>query len=114
MPLNEWSDDILIAELNEEPAFSEEMAQLLKRIEDRSRDLPDVIVDMKEVSYLNSSNIAQLLKLRQQLQNANRTLKICCVQEQVRSMLNVTGLDKVFTFNDSVAMSLAALQIADE
>ena len=67
MPINEWSESILIAELNDEPSFSEDMEALLRRLDDAMGDLPDVIVNAEGVSYMNSSNIAQLLKLRKKL-----------------------------------------------
>ena len=31
MPINEWSENIVIVELNDEPAFSEDMAGLMRR-----------------------------------------------------------------------------------
>lgn len=110
MPINDWSDDILIAEMADEPTFSEEMGALHKRVE-RSETVPDVIVDLKEITFLNSSNIAQLMQLRQMLHNRKRRLRVCSVDDQVWSMLLLTGLDKLFEFNDNVATALASLQI---
>lgn len=104
----------MIAELSDEPSFSEEINILLKRIEGRDQSPPDVIVDLKDVTFLNSSNIAQLLRLRQMLLNANRRLRICSARDPVWSMLLITGLDKVFDFVDDVATSLASLQIEEE
>ncbi len=67
MPLQQWSDSILIAELTDEPMFSEEFESLMGRLEDKDNATPDVIVDLKGVSYLISSYIAQLLILRKYL-----------------------------------------------
>lgn len=112
MSMNEWSEDIIIAKLADEPMFSEDLINLMKRLEETPPELlPDVIVDMQEVSFLNSSNIAQLLRLRQFLHRSRRRLRVCSVSDQVWSMLLMTGLDKIFNFNDNVATSLAALQI---
>ncbi len=112
MSVNDWSDDIVIAKLSDEPTFSEEIQNLLKQLDEMpADDLPDVIVDMQEVTFLNSSNIAQLLRLRQFLAGKKRRLRICSVNDQVWSMLIMTGLDKIFSFNDNVATSLASLQI---
>ena len=66
---------------------------------------------MQGVSYLNSSNIAQLLKLRKKLLNASARLRVCAVSDAVWSVLLITGLDKIFDFTDDVATSLASLQI---
>ena len=67
MSLNEWSEDIVIAETGEEPVFSEDMGSLMSIVDDAEqgeREMPDVVVNLAEVDYLNSSNIAQLLRLR--------------------------------------------------
>ena len=70
-----------------------------------------MIVDMKDVTFLNSSNIAQLLRLRQLLLNRNERLRVCAARDPVWSVLLITGLDKVFEFNDNIATALASLQI---
>lgn len=111
MPINEWSDDILIAEMNDEPAFGEDMDLLHRRLDERGDDLPDVIVDMRNVSYLNSSNIAQLLKLRKKLLLGEARLRVCSMNDACWSVLLITGLDKIFDFTEDVATSLASLQI---
>ena len=67
MPISEWSESILIAEVSDEPTFSEEMDALFRRLDEMGGSMPDVIVDASAVSYLNSSNISQLLKTRRQV-----------------------------------------------
>ncbi len=116
MPLQQWSDSILIAELTDEPMFSEEFESLMRQLEDKGKATPDVIVDLKRVTYLNSSNIAQLLRLRKKLEIADRRLRVCSIGDTVWSVMLVTGLDKLFEFLDDVSTSLASLQIneADE
>ena len=114
MPLNEWSKQILIAELNDEPAFSDDMDALGRRLEDASGPLPDVIVNLKAVTYLNSSNIAQLLKLRKQLHNAEARMRICAVSNEIYSVIATTGLDKMFQFTDDVSTSLTSLHMSGE
>lgn len=113
MSINEWSETILIAELNDEPQFSEDVDALMTRLDDAGDVIPDVIVDMKAVTYMNSSNIAQLLKLRKRLQGAGSRLRVCAVNNAVWSVLLITGLDKIFDFTDDVTTSLASLQIDD-
>ena len=111
MPIHEWSDDILIAELNDEPAFSEEMESLMRRIESPAVLEQDLIVNMKSVSYVNSTNIAQILRLRKAVEAARRRLRICAVCDQIWSVILITGLDKIFDFTDDVSTSLASLQL---
>ena len=110
MPINEWSDNILIAELIDDPAFSDDTSLLIQKLE-AATELPDVIVDMKGVTFISSSNIAQLLRIRKKLASDEARLRICSVDESVWSVLVLTGLEQLFSFTDDVATSLASLQI---
>jgi anti-anti-sigma factor len=113
MPIHEWSDAIIILELSNEPAFSEDMDSVMRRLEESAPRLPDVICNAQGVSYVNSSNIAQLLKLRKRLVDAGGRLRLCAMNDQVWSIMLATGLDQVFEFTDDVATSLASLLIAE-
>jgi anti-anti-sigma factor len=111
MPLQDWSESMLIAEMNDEPMFSEDFDALAARLEEAKDSMPDVIVNLKDVSRLNSSNLAQLLRLRKLVLPRRRRLRICAVGDIVWSVFLMTGLDKLFEFTDDVATSLASLQI---
>lgn len=114
MPIKDWSDTITIAEMTDEPQFSDDMDALIARIEAMELAGPDVIVDLEQVNYLNSSNIAQLLKLRKALQQLDARMRICGAADAVWSVIMVTGLDKVFDFTDDMMTALASLQLMDE
>jgi anti-anti-sigma factor len=114
MALNSWSENILIAELEGEPMFSEDMENLLQRLATSARDdeaLPGVIVDLKAVSSVNSSNLGSLLKLRTTLGQADQRLLICSVSDGVWTAMLATGLDRVFAFSEDVTTALAMLQM---
>ena len=113
MPIEAWSDDITIAELGDEPAFSEDMASLMQRLDGMGDLAPDVVINLASVTYLNSSNIAQMLRLRKRLNTAGRNMRICSVEDQVWGVLMITGLDKIFEFTDDVTTALASLQLTD-
>ena len=110
MPINEWSDNILIADLSDDPAFSDDTSLLMQKLE-AATDMPDVIIDMKGVTFISSSNIALLLRIRKKLGAGDARLRICAVDDSVWSVLLITGLDKVFEFTDDVSTSLASLQL---
>ncbi|MGI9012680.1 MAG: STAS domain-containing protein [Phycisphaerales bacterium] len=118
MPINVWSDEIYIVHLSDEPAFSEDMAALKGTLAENGAEngtvVPDVIADLRDVSFLNSSNIAQLLAVRQALNTAGRNLRLCSLQHGVWSVLHVAGLGRVFHITDDVAMSLASLQLDED
>ena len=114
MPLNTWSDNITIAELSDEPMFSEDMDGLLQRLEEAVKSeesIPNVVVDLKSVATVNSSNLGALLKLRTMLGQNDRRLLICSVTDGVWTALLATGLDRVFAFGEDVTTALATLQM---
>jgi anti-anti-sigma factor len=111
MPLTQWSEEIIIAEMADEPAFSDDISSLMLQLSANEDWSPDIIVNMKAVTFLNSSNIAQLLKLRKRVLSGEGRLRICSVANSVWSVMLITGLDKVFEFTDDVATSLASLHI---
>ena len=113
MSIEDWSDDITILGLSDEPAFSEDMASLMQRLDEQGDMVPDVIINLAGVSYLNSSNIAQMLRLRKRLTTAGRHMRICAVDDQVWGVLMITGLDKIFDFTDDVTTALASLQLTE-
>lgn len=111
----DWSDDIVIADLGDEPALSEELNALIERIEHLAPgETPHLVLNCGGMTYLNSSNIAQLLKLRGRLSERGRGMKLCAVGNEVWSIMLVTGLDKVFRFAPDTMTALAGFQIEDE
>ncbi|MCP3903705.1 MAG: STAS domain-containing protein [Planctomycetes bacterium] len=111
MPINEWSDTILIAILHDEPAFSEDMETLMGRLEEPDASLPHVVLNIENVTYMNSSNIAQLLKVRKRLIDGGSRLRLCAINDQIWGIMLATGLDSVFDFTEDVSTAIASLQI---
>ena len=114
----DWSDNIVIAELSDEPALSEELSGISQRIGEQAEraegHVPHVVLNFAAVSYVNSSNLAQLLKLRKQLTEQKRQLKLCSVKDDLWSVFLITGLDKVFRFAPDPMTALAGIQIEEE
>ena len=108
----DWADNILLAQLTDEPSLSEELGTVYDRIDEAS-DAPHVVLDFSAVSYINSSNIAQLLKLSKRLTADQRSLRLCMLSDEVWSVMMVTGLDKVFRFAPDTMTALASIQIEE-
>lgn len=111
--VSEWSENILLCDLTDEPSLSEDFNALFERLEGAS-PLPHVVLNFGAVTYVNSSNLAQLLKLRKILADGGASLRVCSVSTEVWSVLMVTGLDKVFQFAPDPLTALAGLQLEDE
>ena len=107
MPIEKWSDRIVIAHLSPDPHLGED----LQAVHDQVTGTTDVVLDFAGVKYLNSSHIAKLLKLRKAISSVEGRLVLCAVDTQVWGAFLVTGLDKIFEFADSVPTALAGLQI---
>jgi len=111
MPIQDWSDNIIVVDLQDDPQFTDDINALIDAIE--SKPNVDVLLDFSGVTFLNSSNIAKLLKLRKiMVVNYRRKLKLCGINTHVWGVFLVTGLDKIFEFADDVASGLASLQIS--
>ena len=112
MSIEHWSDSILRVDLQNDPVFSDDVTALLDQLGD-TKDV-DVVLDFAAVDYLNSSNIAKLLKLRKVIITNRRRLVLCGIDTNVWGLFLVTGLDKVFEFADNVATALTSVQLAAE
>jgi anti-anti-sigma factor len=108
MPVEKWSDTIVVAHLADDPQFSEDVLSVEEEINPGKKD---AVLDLAAVHFLNSSNLARLLKLRKQMITADRRLMLCSISNQVWSAFLVTGLDKVFEFSTNVTTALATLQM---
>ena len=109
MPVQKWSENVVLARLSDEPQFSEDVDAIAAALVSGPRD---VVLDFTGVCTMNSTNISALLKLRKRVADIERRLFICCVGTQVWGVFLVTGLDKVFEFSNNVSTALATLQIA--
>lgn len=93
-----WTQDLpdkmILVDLPCEPALGEE----LERIHDlvRNGNDCDVVLDFENVDMLNSSHLASLLRLRQQLREHGHRLVLCSISDAVRGILAVTALTRVF------------------
>ena len=110
MPIQNWSDDVLLVELADDPQFTDDLTSLLETVEKRNDY--DVVLNFQNVNFLNSSNIAKLLKLRKLVAVSHRRkLKLCAVNTHVWGVFLVTGLDKIFDVYDDVASGMLSLQL---
>ncbi|MCH8147063.1 MAG: STAS domain-containing protein [Planctomycetes bacterium] len=110
MSVRDWSESIVLVDLQDDPQFGDDLNAAQDLI--RKRNGSDLVLDMSGVNYLNSSNIARLLKIRKLLQtDAPGRMKLCGMNTSVWGVFLVTGLDKIFDFCDDVPSGLASLQM---
>jgi anti-anti-sigma factor len=107
MPIEKWSDGVVVVHLADDPQFSDDVDQL-----DATAASNDAVIDFGAVGFVNSSNIARLLKLRKKMNSAGRRMVMCNLSTQVCGTFLITGLDKIFEFSDDVPTALASVQMA--
>jgi anti-anti-sigma factor len=114
MAIEDWSDRVVIAHLSAEPQFSDDLQTITDRASAQPPQQPprDVVLDFAGVRFVNSSQLAQLLKLRKELASSGTRMVLCGLDATVWGSFLVTGLDKVFEFSDAVPTALATLQLS--
>jgi len=110
MPVEEWSDDITLVRLVDDPQFTDDLELLEQQMNDGKRK-PCAVLDFSGVRFVNSSNIASLLRVRKRITTTDGRLVLCGVRTQVWGSFLVTGLDKIFQFVDDVPTALASVQL---
>ncbi|MFN0011811.1 MAG: STAS domain-containing protein [Phycisphaerales bacterium] len=107
----EWSDHILISELQDEPQLTEELAALYDRVAPGRGAARHIVLNFVGVNYVSSSHLAQLLRLRKKLVDHGRVMVLCSVSDNVQSVISITGLDRIFRFAPDPMTALASLQL---
>ncbi|RCJ36461.1 sulfate transporter [Nostoc minutum NIES-26] len=60
-----------------------------------------LLIDMKEVKFIDSSGLGALVSAMQIVRNANGKLFVCSISDQVRMLFELTKMDRIFqTFTD--------------
>jgi anti-anti-sigma factor len=109
MPVVKWSDTVIVAHLTDDPQFSDDILSIEESVD---AGVKDAVLDFASIHFLNSSNLARLLKLRKLMSPSDRRLVLCGISTHVWGTFLVTGLDKIFEFSDNVPTALATLQLA--
>ncbi len=110
MPVENWSETILLGHLSDDPQFTDDIESIISQCKNNPQ--MDVLLDFSNINYLNSSNIAKLLKLRKLVAITNeRRLKLCRISRQVWGVFLVTGLDRIYDVVEDVTTGLASLQM---
>lgn len=109
MGIQNWSDEITVVELNDDPQFTDDVAALMDSLKTKPTD---AVLNFAAVDFINSSNIALLLRLRKLITGVNHRLIFCDVNTQVWGVFMVTGLDKIFEATNDISVALTTLQIA--
>ena len=108
MTTQDWSDEIAMVDLFDDPDLSDELISLTEEMEKKTKD---VVLNFSQINFLNSSNISRLLKLRKVIVEDQHRLLLCSIPVQVWGVFLLTGLDTLFDVAEDTASALATMQI---
>jgi anti-sigma B factor antagonist len=69
-----------------------------------------VVVDLKAVSFINSSGLGMLIGGLTTMRHSGGELKLACASKKVESLLEMTKLLKVFDLHKNVNNAIAAFK----
>lgn len=72
----------------------------LKSVSDRKPSR--LVVDLSEVSYMDSSGVATLVEAMQLARKGKYPLVLCCLQDRVKSIFEIARLDTVFEITPDI------------
>ena len=114
MSISEWSEIVTIGDLRDGPTLSDDLTELIDRIKSSGQTSPGMVLNFAHVSYLDSSNLAQLLDLRKNLLDRGAGLRLCELSEALCDLLHITGLERLFTIDDTTTTSLAMINMTTQ
>jgi anti-sigma B factor antagonist len=94
-------DGILIVDCSGRIVFGEESSLLRDKIKKAIAENNRIVLNLKEVSYIDSGGLGTLVALRTTAQNAGGTIKLANLTDRVSGLLQVTKLLTVFEVYDS-------------
>lgn len=94
-------DGILIVDCSGRIVFGEESSLLREKIKKAILENNRIVLNLGEVSYIDSGGLGTLVALRTTAQNAGGTIKLTNLTKRVDDLLQVTKLLTVFDVYDS-------------
>jgi len=109
MGIQNWSEDIILVDLPQEPELGDELKTATETVRDRGDC--EVVIDFSEVDIITSSSLSKLLKLRKLVGDCGHRLVFCSVAPATKGIFTITGLDGIFEIVDDKFVALASLQM---
>ena len=112
MSIQNWSENILLVDLPEEPEIADELKEVVEMVRDRGDC--DVVIDFSRVDIITSSSLSALLKLRKLLSDCEHRLVFCNIPAATRNVFSTTGIEEIFEFSEDKFTALAGLQLVNK
>lgn len=89
-------------DLSRAPSFRESLMRIAQERPSR------IIVDLEDVSYMDSSGVATLVEAMQNARKNGYPLILCCMDDRVRAIFEIAKLDLVFVIVGSLDEAISA------
>lgn len=100
-------NNVLVLTLNGDLMGGPDTENFRKCVDNAIKDNhSEIVVDMGNVSWMNSSGLGMLISALTSLRSSNGDLKLANLSERVRRPLQITKLDSVFQQFDTVAKAV--------
>ncbi len=96
------SDGIAIVDCNGRIVFGEEAAALREMVKEMIPANPRVVLNLKDVSYIDSGGLGMLVGLYTSAHSAKGDVKLAHLTQRVGQLLQVTKLLTVFEVHETV------------
>lgn len=90
------------------------VAGFRQEIEDVAVPGRTIVIDLHDVTLLDSSGLGALVSLLNQTRAGQGRLGLVCPERRLRRVFEITGLRRAFTFGDDVEGVRAALDAGDD
>ena len=105
-------DGVLVVDCSGRIVFGEESSLLRETVKQAVTENNRIVLNLGEVSYIDSGGLGTLVALRTTAQNAGGTIKLTNLTKRVGDVLQVTKLLTVFEVYDSEAEAIESFRKA--
>ncbi len=112
MAMQDWSENIVVVDLPNEPGIAEELENVTNMVRDRGNC--DVVVDFTAVDIITSSSLSAMLRLHKLLTDCGHRIVLCSVAPATKSVFTITGVNVIFDFVEDKFTALAGLQLVNQ
>ena len=100
--------DIVVIKCIGRIVFGDEIAELQQQVYDRVAEDPNIILNLAEVDFIDSSGLGLLVRFLNRTRFAHGDLKLCAVPARIDEVLRITRLKATFDSFESEADAIAA------
>ena len=109
MGITNWSDEIVLLDLSQEPEMLDELQCLSVIL--REKSYCKVLIDFSEVGEMTATGISKLLQVRKLADHWANRFALCNVPEAIKAMFNDAGHKRTVEVFDDRHLALISLDM---